>query len=446
MSRRSFAAIILAAGEGTRMRSAVPKVLHEIAGRPMIAHVLAALAPLAPAETVVVLGQGQDTVAQAVAPAKTVVQHPPRGTGDAVRAARAALGGGARRARRRGRPLRRHAAAADRDHRAAHRDPPHGQGGDRRRRDAARRSRPLWPPRARRAMAGSSASSRPRTRRPTRLRSRCAMAASWPSPPSICSTWSTGSATTTPSANIYLTDIVAIARGRDLAVDLCRIAGRGGHRRQYPRRARRGRGADAGPAAPPRDGSGRDPDRARDRVPFGRYGARPRRRRRAQCRVRPRGQRSPTMSASARSRISTARRSTRAPSSAPMRGCAPARCWSATSMSAISSRSRRPGSARGAKANHLSYLGDSDIGAGTNIGAGTITCNYDGFGKHRTMIGAARVYRLEHRAGRAGHGRRRRLCRDRQRHHLGCSGRCADHRPRPAGRQAGSGRRVAGTV
>jgi len=42
----------------------------------------------------------------------------------------------------------------------------------------------------------------------------------------------------------------------------------------------------------------------------------------------------------------------------------------------------------GAKANHLSYLGDADIGAATNIGAGTITCNYDGFAKHRTIIGA----------------------------------------------------------
>ncbi len=42
----------------------------------------------------------------------------------------------------------------------------------------------------------------------------------------------------------------------------------------------------------------------------------------------------------------------------------------------------------GAKANHLSYLGDAEIGAGSNIGAGTITCNYDGFAKHRTIIGA----------------------------------------------------------
>ncbi|MEM6664788.1 MAG: bifunctional UDP-N-acetylglucosamine diphosphorylase/glucosamine-1-phosphate N-acetyltransferase GlmU [Pseudomonadota bacterium] len=41
----------------------------------------------------------------------------------------------------------------------------------------------------------------------------------------------------------------------------------------------------------------------------------------------------------------------------------------------------------GAKLNHLSYLGDADIGAGANIGAGTITCNYDGFNKHQTTIG-----------------------------------------------------------
>jgi bifunctional UDP-N-acetylglucosamine pyrophosphorylase/glucosamine-1-phosphate N-acetyltransferase len=42
----------------------------------------------------------------------------------------------------------------------------------------------------------------------------------------------------------------------------------------------------------------------------------------------------------------------------------------------------------GAKANHLSYLGDADIGARTNVGAGTITCNYDGFMKYRTTIGS----------------------------------------------------------
>lgn len=42
---------------------------------------------------------------------------------------------------------------------------------------------------------------------------------------------------------------------------------------------------------------------------------------------------------------------------------------------------------KGAKANHLAYLGDAEVGAGSNIGAGVITCNYDGVNKHRTQIG-----------------------------------------------------------
>jgi bifunctional UDP-N-acetylglucosamine pyrophosphorylase/glucosamine-1-phosphate N-acetyltransferase len=41
----------------------------------------------------------------------------------------------------------------------------------------------------------------------------------------------------------------------------------------------------------------------------------------------------------------------------------------------------------GAKASHLTYLGDATVGAGANVGAGTITCNYDGYFKHRTEIG-----------------------------------------------------------
>jgi bifunctional UDP-N-acetylglucosamine pyrophosphorylase/glucosamine-1-phosphate N-acetyltransferase len=41
---------------------------------------------------------------------------------------------------------------------------------------------------------------------------------------------------------------------------------------------------------------------------------------------------------------------------------------------------------KGSKANHLTYLGDAEIGAGVNIGAGTITCNYDGVHKHKTVI------------------------------------------------------------
>src|SRR5205809_4112480 len=93
MSNPAFAAIILAAGEGTRLNSATPKVLHEMAGWPLIRHVTEALRPLAPAETVVVIGQGMEAVARAAAgsSAKTAIQSPPRGTGDAVRAAKSAL-------------------------------------------------------------------------------------------------------------------------------------------------------------------------------------------------------------------------------------------------------------------------------------------------------------------------------------------------------------------
>src|SRR3954452_12797257 len=91
MSPPGFAAVILAAGEGSRLKSAYPKVLHEIAGQAMIGHVIAALRPLAPAETVVVIGREMEGVARAVAPLPTAIQFPPRGTGDAVRMARPVL-------------------------------------------------------------------------------------------------------------------------------------------------------------------------------------------------------------------------------------------------------------------------------------------------------------------------------------------------------------------
>ena len=76
-----------------------------------------------------------------------------------------------------------------------------------------------------------------------------------------------------------------------------------------------------------------------------------------------------------------------APRSARSRVCARARYLGRAPGSATSSRSRTPPLGAGAKANHLAYLGDAEVGAATNIGAGTITCNYDGLGKHRTEIG-----------------------------------------------------------
>ena len=81
-------AVILAAGAGTRMRSALPKVLHPLAGRPMIAHVVAVAEALKPKRLVVVVGRDQRNVAAAVAPHPTAIQQTARGTGDAVKAAR----------------------------------------------------------------------------------------------------------------------------------------------------------------------------------------------------------------------------------------------------------------------------------------------------------------------------------------------------------------------
>lgn len=84
----SPAAVVLAAGQGTRMRSRLPKVLHPLAGRTLIDHVLTALAGVAASPIVVVTGHGADEVEAALAGrAATVRQEPQLGTADAVRVA-----------------------------------------------------------------------------------------------------------------------------------------------------------------------------------------------------------------------------------------------------------------------------------------------------------------------------------------------------------------------
>lgn len=88
---RPAAVVVLAAGEGTRMKSAIPKVLHGFLDRSMVGHVLDAIGPLQPHRTLVVVGHQRDTVTQhlaAVAPkAQPVVQEQQDGTGHAVRVA-----------------------------------------------------------------------------------------------------------------------------------------------------------------------------------------------------------------------------------------------------------------------------------------------------------------------------------------------------------------------
>ncbi|TCP92277.1 UDP-N-acetylglucosamine pyrophosphorylase /glucosamine-1-phosphate N-acetyltransferase [Sphingomonas sp. PP-CE-1A-559] len=90
-----IAVVILAAGKGTRMKSDLHKVLHPIAGRPMLLHLVASAAALQPAKTVVVTGAGREQVEAAVAPLgiATALQAEQLGTGHAVAQAREALAG-----------------------------------------------------------------------------------------------------------------------------------------------------------------------------------------------------------------------------------------------------------------------------------------------------------------------------------------------------------------
>jgi bifunctional UDP-N-acetylglucosamine pyrophosphorylase/glucosamine-1-phosphate N-acetyltransferase len=99
MKERSGLAIVLAAGEGTRMRSSRPKVLHRLAGASLLSHVLAVLRAAGPSAVTVVVGPNRDDVAteaRAAYPgAEVVVQTERRGTAHAVLAAEAALKRGA---------------------------------------------------------------------------------------------------------------------------------------------------------------------------------------------------------------------------------------------------------------------------------------------------------------------------------------------------------------
>jgi bifunctional UDP-N-acetylglucosamine pyrophosphorylase/glucosamine-1-phosphate N-acetyltransferase len=91
--KQPIAVVVLAAGAGTRMKSALPKVLHPLANWPMVRHVLANAEALKPARIVGVIAPGAADVAKAFAPYPTVVQAKPLGTGHAARAALGALKG-----------------------------------------------------------------------------------------------------------------------------------------------------------------------------------------------------------------------------------------------------------------------------------------------------------------------------------------------------------------
>src|SRR4051794_7327506 len=92
--QRRFAVIILAAGQGTRMRSDTHKVLHPIAGRPLLLHLLDRVDALGAERRIVVLGKGREQVEAAIAgrDVDVAVQREQKGTGHAVQQAADALG------------------------------------------------------------------------------------------------------------------------------------------------------------------------------------------------------------------------------------------------------------------------------------------------------------------------------------------------------------------
>ena len=388
MKEARFAAIILAAGEGTRLNSAIPKVLHEIAGRPMIRHVLEALRPLDPAETVVVLGPGMEQVVRAVAPAKTAIQSPPRGTGDAVRAARPVLEAGLAKgnvadvvilfgdtpllrpetitallAERRRTPQAAIAAAGFRPA-----DPgPYGRFVLNRDGTLARivEARDATPDEHKIGLCNGGI-----------------MAIDARHLFDLVAQIGDDNA----RREFYLTDIVAIARTGGLS---CRVAelpteeligvntraelaeAEALMQRRLRRRAMEG-GATL--IAPETVFLSADTSLGRDVV------------------VEPNVVFGPGVSVADNVRIrsfSHLEGATIAEGAivGPFARLRPGAILEAEVHvgNFVEVKETRIGA--GAKANHLSYLGDSEVGAGTNIGAGTITCNYDGFNKHRTVIG-----------------------------------------------------------
>ncbi len=388
MSQSRFAAIILAAGEGTRLNSARPKVLHEIAGQSMIRHVIDALRPFDPAVTIVVVGRDMDSVAQAVAPVPSVVQSPPRGTGDAVRAAspeladRLAQGGISDVVVLFGdTPLLRAETIAELL--------------DTRRRApqaavAVAGMRPADPaPYGRLVLGDDGALLRIVEARDASVEERAIglcnggiMALDSRHAFDLVDRIGNDNA----KREFYLTDIVAIARAQGLS---CRVAELpaaellGVNTRaelaaaeglMQERLRRRAMEAGATLIAPETVFLASDTELGRDVV------------------IEPNVVFGPGVRIADNVRIRSFSHLEGADIASgaivgPFARLRPGAVLEADVHvgNFVEVKASRLGA--GVKASHLSYLGDSDIGAGTNIGAGTITCNYDGFSKFRTVIG-----------------------------------------------------------
>jgi bifunctional UDP-N-acetylglucosamine pyrophosphorylase / glucosamine-1-phosphate N-acetyltransferase len=406
----SFAAIVLAAGEGTRMRSALPKVMHEVAGRPMLHHVLEALRPLQPSSIAVVLGSGMREVAATVTaklpkvigpfgPVSIAIQAEPRGTGDAVRAAKSSLGTILALAPRE--EVAQLEGFAIADVVILYGDAPLLRGETIERLIETRRSA-----NAAIAVAGMRpADHTPYGRLVLGADGRTVeriVEAKDASPEEAAITLCNGGIMAVAAEHLfdlvdcleninakrefYLTDIVGIARARDLAtthVELPAEEVLGVNTRaelaeaealMQDRLRRRAMAEGATLIAPETVFFSADTKLGRDVV------------------VEPNVVFGPGVAVADNVRI----RSFSHLDGATIAEGAIVGPYARLRPGAVLERDVHVGNfvevkatrlGAGAKANHLSYLGDSDIGGGTNIGAGTITCNYDGFNKARTVIG-----------------------------------------------------------
>jgi bifunctional UDP-N-acetylglucosamine pyrophosphorylase/glucosamine-1-phosphate N-acetyltransferase len=381
---RPVAAIILAAGKGTRMKSDLHKVLHPIAGRPMLAHLLASVAALEPAKTVVVVGDKAAQVEPLVQEFGGVValQDPQHGTGHAVQQAEAALAG------------------FDGDVLILFGDVPFVRTETMRRMldrlaeaqgAAVAAFRPEDPKQYGRILTEGDGTIRKMVEYKDASAAERAL--------NLCNSglmavrasdlWSLLARVTNDNAagEYYLPDIVMIAAGDGkpslaVEVDVAEVEGinsraelAAAEQAWQQRRRAEAMAEGASLLAPETVWFSYDTKIGRDvlvepNVFFG-LGV--------------------TVADHVRIRAFSHFEGATIASGAEIGPYARLRPGAEIGEEAkignfVEVKKAKLG--KGAKANHLTYLGDADVGAGANIGAGTITCNYDGFFKYRTVIGA----------------------------------------------------------
>ncbi|WP_375251125.1 bifunctional UDP-N-acetylglucosamine diphosphorylase/glucosamine-1-phosphate N-acetyltransferase GlmU [Sphingomonas sp.] len=382
MSTTPVAVIVLAAGKGTRMKSDLHKVLHPIAGRPMLLHLLDNAATLSPERTVVVVGAGREEVEAAVAPlGATIAQQAEQlGTGHAVMQAEQALAGFdgdvlilygdvplVQPATMRAMVERLHAADAPKVVVLGFRPA-----------DPAAYGRVILTPGTDRIEKIVEYKDATPAQRAETLCNSGLMAARATDLFALLARLGNDNA----AGEYYLTDVVELAGGAaSIEVAADEVAGVNSRaelagveaRWQHARRVR-AMADGATLIAPDTVWFAHDTVIGRDvtiepNVMFG-----------------PGVTIADGVTIRAFSHIEGA---TVAPGAelGPFARLRPGAVIEAKAKVGNFVEVKKARLGAGAKANHLAYIGDADVGAGANIGAGTITCNYDGFRKYRTVIG-----------------------------------------------------------